>query len=138
MAFKDWYARNRDKLNRRRRKRYRTDEDYREKQLGSTKRWRKKSAKAKAKLPVPPKTVFTIGEVAEKLNCEQKTIRTLEKANLIPSTSDGVHHRRFNKRQIALIGKVVAFRKRVHYRDPDYRPGLKSLSAAVHSQWGNL
>lgn len=135
MAFSDWYADNKIALNKRRRKRYKKDAAYRERQLSNTRHWRKQRAKAKALEPEKPKTIFTIGEVAEVVKCEQKTIRTLEKAGLIPASSDGVHHRRFNKRQIKLIAGIVHFRQRVHYKNPKYRPTLKTLSEKAHSQW---
>src|SRR4051812_2630042 len=117
MAFKDWYEENKSDLNKRRRKRYKKDSAYRAKQLANTRRWRKDRAVQKAKEPPKPKTIFTIGEVADQIVCEQKTIRTLEKAGLIPSTSDGVHHRRFTARQINLIKRIVEFRKDIHYKN---------------------
>jgi hypothetical protein len=135
-SFREWYERNKDKLNRRRRLRYRTDAEYRAKQLASTRRWRAEHAKKRARQPAPKKTLFSIGEAAAKLGCEQKTIRLLEKAKLIPGTSDGVHHRRYTAKQIKLIGRIIAFRKSVHYRDPKYQPRLKELSAHAFAEWG--
>lgn len=135
MSFKDWYVKNRERLNKKRRKRYKTDAVYRRKQLKNTSHWRKKRAVEKSKEPVRPKTLFTIGEVAREIDCEDKTIRNLEKAGLIPVSSDGVHHRRFNKRQITLIQRIVDFRKSVHYKHPKYEPRLNVLKERAHARW---
>lgn len=136
--FRNWYAdpENRTALNKRRRDKYKKNKEYRAKVLDNTRRWRKKQVKIKKSLPKKPKTLFSIGEAAYQIGCEQKTIRTLEKFGLIPGTSDGKKHRRFTGKQIALVGMVVNLRKAVHYRNPKYAAKLKKLSEAAHKRWG--
>lgn len=134
--FKDWISKpgNREQLNKRRRERFKKDPAYRKRVLKSSKRWRVKDAQRKKKKPT--KIKFTIGEAATKLSCDQKTIRNLERLDLIPSSADGRTHRRYTKQQIALMSTLIAYRKRVHYRDPKYQPHLEKLSSEAHAQWG--
>lgn len=138
--FKSWYddPKNRAALNKRRREKYRENKAYRNRVLESTKKWRKEqAAERKRNPPKPkPKTIFTIGEVAQIIGCEQKTIRTLEKQGLIPKQADGKKHRRYTKGQIKLIRSIVNLRKTIHYRNPDYAVRLKAHSLAAHALWG--
>ena len=138
--FSEWYAdpKNRNSLNKRRRRNYQKNQDYRKKVLESSRRWRKKEAARRKGLPPKPKTAFSIGEVADDIGCEQKTIRTLEKHKLIPmgnATDDGRTHRRYSKQQIELVRAIVEHRKALHYRDPAYKPKLKQLSKAAWKGW---
>lgn len=135
--FQKWYSnpKNRARLNKRRLHKYKTDPVYRASVLKNTKRWRElhKGDKTEPKLP---KIFYTIGEVASTLEVEQKTLRTLEKANLIPRTSQRGHHRRFNKNQIGLISAIVKHRKSVHYTNSNYQSTLAKLSKAAFAKWG--
>lgn len=138
--FSEWYAKpeNRLSLNKRRRKNYQKNHEYRKKVLESSRKWRKKEAVRRKKLPPKPKTAFSIGEVADQIGCEQKTIRTLEKHKLIPignPSDDGRTHRRYTHSQIKLIAAIVAHRKALHYRNPKYAPKLKQLSLAAWKGW---
>ena len=138
--FSEWYAdpKNRNSLNKRRRSNYQKNHSYRKKVLESSRRWRKKEAARRKGLPPKPKTSFSIGEVADNIGCEQKTIRTLEKQKLIPvgnTTDDGRTHRRYSHKQIELVRAIVNHRKALHYRDPKYRPKLKKLSLAAWKGW---
>lgn len=138
--FTEWYRnpKNRNSLNKRRRVSYQTDQDYRAKVLAASKKWRKKEAKRRKLEPPKPKTVFSIGEVADEIGCEQKTIRTLEKHKLIPvgnDTDDGRTHRRYTRTQIELVRAIVELRKKLHYRDKKYAPTLKKLSLAAWKGW---
>jgi hypothetical protein len=138
--FSEWYSKpkNRISLNKRRRRNYKKNQEYRKKVLESSRKWRKKEALRRKALPSKPKTIFSIGEVADRIGCEQKTLRTLEKQGLIPpgnESNDGRTHRRYTQNQIDLISVIVAHRKALHYRDPKYAPKLKQLSLAAWKGW---
>ena len=137
--FAQWYSnpKNRKKLNDRRRERYRTDPEYRKRVLEGTRDWRSKHQGDRSHRPKLPKILFTIGEVAERLNVEQKTLRTLEKVKLIPKTAKKGHHRRFTRRQIELVSAIVEHRKSVHYTDPKYHQVLNKLSKQAFAKWGH-
>lgn len=135
--FKKWYSipENRDRLNKRRLQRYKTDPVYRASVLENTKKWREVH-REDLKKPKRPKTSFTIGEVATMIDVEQKTLRTLEKAKLIPKTAKRGQHRRFKRNHIPLISAIVKHRKSIHYTDPRYQPKLAKLSEAAFDKWG--
>jgi hypothetical protein len=137
--FADWYSnpKNRNSLNKRRRRNYKKNQEYRKKVLAASRKWRRKEAIRRKKLPPKPKTQFSIGDVAEEIGCEQKTIRTLEKQGLIPlgNNDAGRSHRRYSRKQIDLILAIVTHRKAMHYRHPEYTPKLKALSLAAWKGW---
>ena len=132
--FQLWYERNDKKLNRKRRKRYRSDVPYREKQLKTTKRWRERTREARAKAK-PPRTHFTIGEAAERIGCYTKTIQNLERAGMLPSMTDGTRHRKYTAAQIELMKALVMYRKETHYKTKGYDRTIKSLVAVIKKKW---
>lgn len=134
--FKRWYQipENRNRLNKRRLHRYRTDPEYRAAVLDNTRRWRELH-REDLKKPKLPKTSFTIGEVAKIIGVEQKTLRTLEKAKLIPKTAKAGQHRRYKKNQITLISAIVKHRKKIHYTHEHYQPRLNRLVERAWLGW---
>ena len=134
--FQQWYERNQAKLNKKRRARYHKDKAYRKKQLLSTKRWRERTRKERAKMR-PPKTHFTIGEVAERIGCYPKTLQNLERAGLLPVMTDGTSHRKYTEAQIELIRELVEFRQNTHYKEKGYRTKVRRLVDKIKRKWGH-
>lgn len=132
--FVNWYGKNKDRLNKKRRDRYRKDQKYRNRQLANTKRWRKKNG-LQRKAPSAPKTHFTIGEAAAMVPCDIQTIRLLERKGLLPVTTDGKKHRTYTKKQIALMARLIKFRQDNHYKTPGYRPRVQKLAQQVAAGW---
>jgi hypothetical protein len=134
--FQIWYERNQKKLSRKRRKRYRTDKAYRKKQLKSTKLWRERTREQRRKNR-PPKTRFTVGEAAAKIGCYPRTIQNLERSGLLPVMTDGVKHRSYTVAQIELMGKLIDFRQKAHYKTKGYAATVRRLAAMIQRKWGN-
>lgn len=134
--FQQWYERSKAKLNRKRRARYRKDKAYRKKQLRSTKEWRERTKHIRRKAR-PPKTHFTIGEVAERIGCYPKTIQNLERAGLLPVMTDGARHRKYTEAQIELIRELVVFRQNTHYKEKGYRAKVRRLVEKIKRKWGH-
>lgn len=133
--FRLWYDRNKTKLSRQRRRRYRTESAYRKKQLKSTKQWRERTKEQRRKAR-PPRTLFTVGEAAARIGCYPRTIQNLERSGLIPVMTDGIKHRKYTSAQIDLMAGLVKFRQKTHYKMRGYRAKVKRLAAMIHRQWG--
>lgn len=105
--FGEWYEKNREELNKRRRERYAKDPSYRGKVLQRSKEFRdevrqstraEKQAEASAVLLLPTtkwkttegkvgrktQTLFTIGALAAKLGCSVQALRLWERKGIIP------------------------------------------------------
>jgi len=134
--FREWYERNKKKLSRQRRRRYRADPAYRRKQLRSTKLWRERTKDERRKNR-PPKTLFTVGEAAARIECYPRTIQNLERSGLLPVMTDGIKHRKYTASQIALMGLLVAFRQLKHYKTKGYAATVRRLAAMIKRKWGN-
>jgi len=114
-SFRDWYAENGKRLNKKRRRRYQDDPEYRERVLEmnrvsrerrrkeqETKRRKERSASKVKTRPLPFKTVravvetadgkegeeqlFTIGALARTVGCSVQAIRLWEKQGVLPPT----------------------------------------------------
>lgn len=135
--FQTWYGKNKEALNKKRRNRYKKDRNYREQQLANTREWRKRMRVLnKNKRKAKPKTHFTIGEVAEQIGCNIKTIRILEGKKLLPSTTDGTRHRKYTRKQIGLIAELIKFRQDHHYKETGYKRTVERLVEKIEAHWG--
>jgi len=96
--FQLWYQKNRKKLSKRRRERYKADPGYREQVLEHTRVYRTKARK-KAK----PRPGFSVTEAAVRIGRTAQTIREWEKRKLIPKTRDDRGYRRYTSQQVGLL-----------------------------------
>ena len=97
--YKDWYARNKEKLSVERRKKYHTDPEYRQSILEKGKEWREKTGYSRVGSgqvgPRPVRsievngeavTVYTIGYLSKLIGVKPQTIRAWIKRQILPET----------------------------------------------------
>ena len=134
--FQRWYAdpKNRETLNKRRRKRYKEDKKYRAKQLASTRRWRRSNPDKVAR-PTEKRATLFIGEVAEQVGCDVQTIRSMEERGLIPEPTFGNIKRQYSPKQVKLIAGVRRVSEKFHYKDPRYKEAMDKAVQRAASEW---
>jgi hypothetical protein len=134
--FKDWYERNKEDLNRRRREKYHTNPDYRKTQIQNAK---KRYSEDQSRSVVADRRVlrnddgqrfWSIGVLSETINRTIQTIRGYHRNDFIPSPThyDSRGWRLYTSHQINLLQRV--------FRDFDERR-LKNLSDVRRELYAN-
>jgi len=133
--FQAWYKINKKKLNAKRKAKYHADPKLRKKLLKSAKAWRLKTKAERKPVIKAPKTIFTIGEAARMAEVSIESIRNYEDRKFIPKTAKGGGHRKYDSNQVKLIAKLGQYRATIHYRDPNFKKGMKVLLDHIKSCW---
>ena len=132
--YQIWYAENKEKLAKRRKKLYHSNKEYRERNLQACREWRQRN-KPWLKREKVERDYLLISEFAELVGCAPETLRNLERKKMLPSTTDGVSRRRYHPGNAKLVIKLVEFRRDNHYSAPKYAQRLKALVGNVKANW---
>jgi hypothetical protein len=113
-CFKAWYNANREEFLARRRARYNSDPEVRERQRKAAKRWKlehpQKSAGSMRKINGTVTPVLRISAVAKILDRTVLTLRQWEQKGWVPAASQSQgRHRTYTPHQVKLLVKLAAF-----------------------------
>lgn len=127
--FQGYYEENRDGINRKRKRRYHSDPEYKESVLNSSQRYRDKHRTApkirlpRYSLPSVEKAgdgseikLFSVGAFATFLNRSVQAITHWEKGGVLPQTPyrDSRGHRFYTKEMMVVVRDVVGERRRLY------------------------
>lgn len=139
VAYNKWYKKNKGKLSKERKRKYRTDGEYYKKRMVETKEYRVKKQKlpkteGKKSLTRTYKgkvyVVHTIGQAAKALGVETTVIRKWETAGHIPASMFGGTHRVYTENQIDLMRMLLSY---AEGWEPD--GGLDLVVSTILSSW---
>jgi hypothetical protein len=120
--FKEWYSRNKGKVNSKRKKKYREDSKYRANIIAKQRDYRKNNPdKIKREtvntivLNGVTVQVHRIGKLCDVAAVDKQTIRNWESRGIIPEPSIKSKHRRYTDNQIAIIASFAENYRSVRY-----------------------
>jgi len=133
--FQKWYGENKEEFNAKRRKRYQRDKAYRESQLTTTRKWRKRVKKTATPKPAQPRPYLTIGQVAEAVGCDVQTIRSMETKGYIPKTKKGLDKRKYLPKHVRLIKRVYEAGRKYHYTHEKFQATVAKAVEYAQANW---
>lgn len=125
--FTRWYQRHRDDYNARRRERYKTDPEYRERVLSH-------SRKSEFVTHVPENMVL-IGEAAQSVGRNPYTLKTWEMKGFVPVALKINNCRVYTHQQVDLLKELAAFLDANHYLSKGYSNKLEQLKLHLWGAW---
>lgn len=142
-TYGTWYERNKAALSERRRKKYQTDEDYRQNVISRQREYRSnnpppsRAGKSNYRLVAGNKVeVFRIGRVGEIIGRTDQTIRDWEASGLIPKPSVESAHRYYTKKQVQMLKELadlITLLRSEGRKDLDEVVSVKS--SEIHNNW---
>lgn len=132
--FQQWYQKNKKKLSKRRKQKYQSDPEYRDRQLQASKDWRSRNPDYRNRKKDDQPKRFTIGEAATQIGSCPQTIRALEAKGMIPKANKGIGHRMYSEAQVALMHDLILYLQTVHYRNRS-KPKLAALVKNLKTNW---
>lgn len=131
-AYKDWYARNKEKLAQRRAERYKSDPAYREKVISASREHRRNNKGPS----VPEGYSFTMSSASDALGISIWTLREWRKKDYFPEPLDFKGCRWFTEGQVAMLARLRDFFElhgtRVKKGD---RQDFDDLVSLVYANW---
>ena len=100
-GYRRWYAKNKESLSEKRKKRYAEDPQYRERQLESSRRYRR--GERTPKTP-PDDAPISFGEAAERIGVSGSTLHEWRRKGYFPEPKHQNGRVWFSDRQILLLG----------------------------------
>ncbi|KVR21629.1 hypothetical protein WK13_34390 [Burkholderia ubonensis] len=132
--FSRWYDKNKDKLAEKRRNRYHTDPDYRQKIIDQNRA--QKQAKRAERPELDPKYTKTMAEVATAMDVSVWSLREWRKKGYYPEPYEHSNKLYFTDKQVLLLKELAKFftvyGKRV---SAVTRAPLDDLIAAIAKNW---
>ena len=130
--FRKWYQKNKQRLSDERKKRYAQDPEYRQRQLESSKRYRR----GERGLPKPPGAPISFAQAAELTGIGVSTLHEWRRKKLFPEPK---HHNRglwFSEKQVGLLKNLKEFFRVYGKRHWDgKRDRLKEVVASICANW---
>lgn len=144
-AWRKWYKSHKEELNRERREKYKTDENYRIALLAQQRVSRAESPRPTSKPSdgrifknVGKKSVevLRIGSVAARIDRDVQSIRIWEREGRIPAPSVPGAHRYYTLRQVNLLHEFAELMTEVRYEHPKVRAEkIEKKSQEIHAKW---
>lgn len=141
-SFSKWYETNKDGFNVRRKQKYHSDPEYREKVIQRQREARKKNPRPSTASDKHYRTingdqveVFRIGHVVEAISRSEKTIRTWESEGLIPAPSIEGKHRYYTQEQVSLLKEFSELMEQVRYDKALREFAIQKKSGEIHEKW---
>lgn len=139
--FKQWYERNKETYNHKRKLRYQSDPNVRAKAIMDARRARAEN-RFGTREPQPTLRevngkevqVFRMGDVVAATKRGEKTIRVWEQQGLIPKPSIPGKHRLYTAQQVKLLGDFAKSLEAYRY-GPSRDLAVKKQSLLIHSLW---
>ncbi|QIN95218.1 transcriptional regulator [Stenotrophomonas phage vB_SmaS_DLP_3] len=126
-----WYAKNREKLLRQRREKYRTEPAFRQAALARSARQRKDRV-------VPSDDLaYTFGEVAQMLEVTTVTLRSWKKKDYFPEPSRHGNTVVFSKEQVSLLMslRAVFVKHSWNMRPDEAKVELQNTISLIYANW---
>lgn len=135
-AYKQWYAKNKDDLAKRRKAKYLSDPEYKQKAIERAQSYRSKKA-AEARTKLDPKYTHTATEAAELLGVSPAVLRGWHKRQLYPTPLEFQGKRYFTEAQVALLSTLSQYLQSIGWRafTEEERQKLAATSATVFANW---
>lgn len=141
-SFQKWYEANKEGFNVRRKLKYQTDPDYRNKVIDRQRKARKENPRPSQASDQHFRTVagkqvevFRIGHVVAQISRSEKTIRTWEAEKLIPQPSIAGKHRYYTQHQVTLLREFSELMEQVRYDKALREFAILKKSQELHSNW---
>lgn len=141
-AFRNWYERNKANHNTKRKDRYHTDPEYREKVLETQQRYRESvSAEKQVEGGVLKKVggkmvpAYRVSVVAERIERTIQVIRIWERDKKIPKPSIPGAHRYYTEGQIQLLVEFAAVMSEVRYSPKERADAVAAKSKELFEKW---
>jgi hypothetical protein len=141
--YQQWYDKNRDARNDRRRARYEKDADLRARERERVRKYRAQQqdpaevGRMFRELDGTRHEVFRVGDVAEDIGAHASVIRRYEKQGAIPLPSFPGEHRLYTKHQVSLIAEICNFKRNTRYswRRPQKQEQEQALIDKIKDLW---
>lgn len=144
-SFTEYYAKNRDAFNKRRRDRYKNDPEYRAKVNGQTAAYRKRVADNEieyvpiiVKVKGKSRKLWRMGKLCEVCERPSDTVRRWEALKLVPKPYMQGRHRLYSMNQINLVkrlSKWMAINSHKIQHDKSKKKELRELVREIKSKW---
>lgn len=141
-SFRKWYDKNGEGYNVRRKQRYHSDPEYREKVIARQREARKNNPRPSTASDKHYRVVagaqvevFRIGYVVEAISRSEKTIRTWEAEGLIPPPTIEGKHRYYTQGQVLLLKEFSELMDQVRYDKALREFAIHKKSHEVHAKW---
>lgn len=141
-AYQKWYQTNKASFNEKRKKKYHSDPEVREKAISNAKKYRQENPRQNGEeqhyREVGGKVVevFRITETANRIGRSVESIRSWEKKGWIPTPSIDSTHRYYTIKQIQLLKDFAEFIDQVRYDREVRALAIKKKSSELYSLWG--
>lgn len=141
--YQQWYDKNREARNERRRERYEKDAKLRARERERVRKYRAQMqdpaevGKMFRELNGVRHEVFRVGDVAKQIGAHASVIRRYEKQGAIPSPSFPGEHRLYTAHQVGLIAEICNFKRNTRYswRRPQKQKQEGLLIQKIHELW---
>jgi hypothetical protein len=142
-AWNDWYARNREEYNAKRKAKYAEDSTHRTAVIERQKDYRKDKPRQPSdgrhfrKIAGHEVEVFRIGYAAEAIGRTIQIIRTWEKEGKIPLPSIPGGHRYYTLNQVKLMTELAELMNEVRYEPKIREHAMQTKTAEIKQKWSN-
>src|SRR5262249_12071371 len=116
-SFQRWYQQNKARLSEKRKKQYRENAEYRERQVEETRK-RRSGVQPPPTPPVPPDAPISLAQAAELVGVGISTLREWRRKNLFPEPKRHNRGLWFTEKQVELLKPIKEFFKKYKMRPP--------------------
>lgn len=140
-SFGVWYDRNKSTLSNKRKVRYRTDPEYRNKILKRQEKYREDNARPKrakgsfVMINGHRIEVFRISKMCSVIGKDEQTVRNWERSEVIPKHSIKGAHRRYTMHQIMLVKTMSDLLTECRYQKVLRVKTMANQKALIKQQW---
>lgn len=140
-SFKKWYHENKVLFNAKRKAKYASDKDMREKAVLRQREYRKNNpARLKSEntrvVGGREQPVYRIGAVAEAIGRTEQVVRLWEANGIIPKPTVPGTHRYYTQEQVDLLKGLAQVFDEVRYKPMIRAAAISKKSSEVHLLWG--
>lgn len=132
--FHKWYDQKKDALSEARKKRYKTDPEYRKKCIANARRYRQR--KAEERQDIPPQYKYSSRDAADAVGVTTNDLRAWRLRDHYPTPMTVLGRQYFTETQVALLQRLNNFLTqhgpRIKQED---RPAFEDLKALIAANW---
>lgn len=141
-AYRKWYQSNKQAFNAKRKAKYHSDPEVREKAINNAKKYRESNPREKEEkhfreINGKQVEVFRIGATAEFIGRSEQSIREWQRKGWIPPCTIDSDHRYFTIKQIKLLQEFADFVSQVRYDRAIRELAIKKKSSELYMKWGS-
>lgn len=128
-SYSNWYKRNKEAFNKRRREKYKKDPEYRSRMY--------KPEKSVHDLK-PENEVYTVTEACKTVGKNASTLWVWEKEGLIPSALQVKGRKYYTAIQVELLSELAKVRVRGRYSKDAYASKLEDIKNRIALEWDSM